>query len=228
MLTANRLSQNQRYQEAQQWYHYIFNPTTNDAETDVKRYWQFLPFREAAKESILDILKKTNAGDGNAVDQVTNWRNDPFNPHGIARQRIQAYMRNVVGKYIENLINWGDSLFRQDTMESINEATQLYILAANILGPRPIKIPKRKEGDNIANYKQLKEGGIDAFGFWREDIKKAVANLDQTYFIDDLNTLRSKISNLNTEKLMSVRINNLFHKNVFLKLIDHISEQIKT
>jgi hypothetical protein len=70
--------------------------------------------------------------------------------------------------------------------------------------------------------------GIDAFGFWREDIKKAVANLDQTYFIDELNTLISKISNLNTEKLMSVRINNLFHKNVFLKLIDHISEQIKT
>ena len=37
-------------------------------------------------------------------------------------------------KYLDNLIAWGDSLFRQDTMETVNEATQLYVLAANILG----------------------------------------------------------------------------------------------
>lgn len=37
-------------------------------------------------------------------------------------------------KYLDNLIAWGDHLFQQDTMESINEATQLYVLAANILG----------------------------------------------------------------------------------------------
>lgn len=70
--------------------------------------------------------------------------------------------------------------------------------------------------------------GIDAFSFWREDIKNAVADLDQAYFIDELDKLKSKISNLDTEELKSSRINNLFHKNVFLKLIDHISEQIKT
>ena len=44
-------------------------------------------------------------------------------------------------KYLDNLIAWGDNLFRQDSMESINEATELYILAAEILGPRPKKIP---------------------------------------------------------------------------------------
>ena len=44
-------------------------------------------------------------------------------------------------KYIDNLIEWGDKLFRRDSMESIQEATQIYILAANILGPRPEKIP---------------------------------------------------------------------------------------
>ncbi len=44
-------------------------------------------------------------------------------------------------KYIDNLVEWGDKLFRRDTMESIQEATQIYILAANILGPRPEKIP---------------------------------------------------------------------------------------
>jgi hypothetical protein len=37
----------------------------------------------------------------------------------------------------------GDSLFQQDTIESINEATQRYVLAANILGPKPQQIPSR-------------------------------------------------------------------------------------
>jgi Family of unknown function (DUF6331) len=70
--------------------------------------------------------------------------------------------------------------------------------------------------------------GIHAFSFRREDIKNAVADLDQVYYIDEFKTLKFKISNLDTYELMSSRINNLFHKNVFLKLIGHISEQIKT
>jgi hypothetical protein len=39
-------------------------------------------------------------------------------------------------KYIANLIAWGDQAFRQDTLESIHEATQLYVMAAEILGSR--------------------------------------------------------------------------------------------
>src|SRR5215216_3948151 len=57
--------------------------------------------------------------------------------------RIVAYMKAVVMKYIDNLLAWGDQLFRRDTIESINEATQLYILAAEILGHRPEDIPPR-------------------------------------------------------------------------------------
>ncbi len=69
--------------------------------------------------------------------------------------------------------------------------------------------------------------GLDAFSFWREDIKNAVQNLNQNYILDELKTLKSQIDSLNTDELMSIRMNNLFHKNVFLKLIDHISEQIE-
>jgi len=35
------------------------------------------------------------------------------------------------------MIAWGDQLFSRDTIESINEATQIYVLAAEILGRRP-------------------------------------------------------------------------------------------
>ena len=38
-------------------------------------------------------------------------------------------------KYIDNLIAWGDQLFRRDTIEAINEATLLYVLAYEHSGP---------------------------------------------------------------------------------------------
>lgn len=49
----------------------------------------------------------------------------------------------AVMKYLDNLIAWGDSLFKANTIEKINEATQIYILAAEILGERPREIPPR-------------------------------------------------------------------------------------
>ena len=72
---------------------------------------------------------------------MLDWRTNPFEPHRIAAYRTVAYQKTVVMKYLDNLIAWGDHLFRQDTMESINEATQLYVLAAEILGPRPKTVP---------------------------------------------------------------------------------------
>src|SRR4029077_4518811 len=67
----------------------------------------------------------------------------PFHPHAIARTRIAAYQYYVVMKYLDNLIAWGDSLFMQDTIETINEATLCYVLAANLLGERPQQMPPR-------------------------------------------------------------------------------------
>ena len=48
-----------------------------------------------------------------------------------------AYQKAVVMKYLDNLISWGDHLFRMDSIESINEATLFYIEAAGVLGRRP-------------------------------------------------------------------------------------------
>ena len=75
------------------------------------------------------------------VGQVEDWRTNSFEPHRIANYRTVAYQKTVVMNYLDNLIAWGDYLFRQESMESINEATQLYILAAEILGPRPKRVP---------------------------------------------------------------------------------------
>ena len=70
-------------------------------------------------------------------------KDNPFRPYVVARLRPLAFMKNLAMKYIDNLIRWSDQLFAQDTRESINEATQLYVLASELLGPRVEKTPRR-------------------------------------------------------------------------------------
>lgn len=141
MTLADSLSKAQQFEEAMKWYHYVFNPVPKEGFDD-KRFWQFSPFKEIDSKNILEAI--FNHLEPNTPDQAINeWRNKPFMPHVVARSRPVAYMKWVVMKYIDNLVAWGDYLFRQDTIESINQATQLYVLAGHILGPRPMMIPKK-------------------------------------------------------------------------------------
>jgi hypothetical protein len=119
-------------------------------------------------EFIDDILTELSGTADSELKQRTEkaiqaWRDNPFKPHVVARGRYLAYQMNVVMKYLDNLIAWGDSLFRQDTIETLNEATQIYVLAANLLGPKPQQIPERNK-QAARSYAQLKADGIDAFG----------------------------------------------------------------
>ena len=167
---AVHLSKNQRFDQAQKWFHFIFDPTCNDELTpSPQRFWKFLRFRNETKtEFIQEMLTELAKDDDNDLKarmekSIQAWRDKPFQPHVIARTRYLAYQINVVMKYLDNLIAWGDNLFRQDTIETLNEATQVYVLAANILGPKPQKVPPKGKR-TPKTYKQLKDIGIDAFG----------------------------------------------------------------
>jgi hypothetical protein len=150
LLIAYRLSQNQRFEEAQRWFHTIFDPTDTSAYPIPDRYWRTQPFfrqRDLLKDRISEIVAALAAGEA-APDieaEVAAWRADPANPFAVARLRTTAFQKRTVMLYLDNLIAWGDQLFRRDTIESINEATQLYVLAAEILGPRPVSIAPRSE-----------------------------------------------------------------------------------
>ncbi|MGD9557744.1 MAG: hypothetical protein AB7V25_12045 [Mangrovibacterium sp.] len=170
LIVAVHLSKNQRFAEAQKWFHFIFDPTSNDKSVpSPQRFWRFLRFRKETKaEFIQELLTELAKGEDSELKKrmeksIQAWRDKPFRPHVIARTRYLAYQLNVLMKYMDNLFAWGDQLFRQDTIESLNEATQVYVLAANILGPKPMKIPARGKRAS-RTYKQLKESGIDAFG----------------------------------------------------------------
>jgi hypothetical protein len=144
------LSRNQRFAEAKRWYEYVFNPASTTADPVPQRYWVTKPFFQMTEadyqeQSIQRLMGLVNQGDPEAEHQVAQWRANPFDPHLIAGLRPVAYQRAIVMAYLDNLIAWGDQLFRQDTLESVNEATQLYVLAAELLGPRPQLIPPRTD-----------------------------------------------------------------------------------
>ncbi len=175
MTVAVHHSKNQRFQEAQRWFHFIFDPTTDDTSVPAPQsFWRFLAFRNKTDVELIDemlqLLAKPAAESTPAelkrkeeiIASIENWRDKPFQPHVIARTRFEAYQFQVVMKYLDNLIAWGDSLFRQDTIETLNEATQLYVLAANILGPKPQEVPRR---GTVApqTFASLRDK-LDAFG----------------------------------------------------------------
>ncbi|HEX8088033.1 MAG TPA: toxin, partial [Blastocatellia bacterium] len=129
---AVHLSKTQRFAEAQRWFHYIFDPTSNDKSVEpLKRFWKFLAFRQKKDpkqiDELLALLSKTAAElssddqklQKEILDGYTAILNKPFQPHAVARTRHLAYQYCVVMKYLDNLISWGDNLFQQDTVESI-------------------------------------------------------------------------------------------------------------
>lgn len=64
---------------------------------------------------------------------MKDWRKDPFKPYLVARTRITPFQIATIMEYLANLIAWDDHLFQRGTIEAIDEATQLYIIAATSL-----------------------------------------------------------------------------------------------
>ena len=197
VMVAVHLCNNQRFAEAQQWFHLVFDPTqTGDGGTSPNLAWPNPAWRSFvfrgpdAILSITDLLKLLSESpapgstDATLKAALLNGYNailsEPFEPHVVARTRPSAYQWYVVMKYLDNLIAWGDSLFLQDTVETINEAALCYVLAANLLGPSPQKVPSI--GTKAAkNFLQLKQAGLDILG-------DALVNLEAQFPFDVLPT----------------------------------------
>ncbi|KAI1309909.1 hypothetical protein F5Y03DRAFT_403997 [Xylaria venustula] len=82
--------------------------------------------------------------------------NPGSNIHAAGRGHPVAYMKRLAIKYIEILIDAGDNLFRQNTMESIPLALQHYVEASHIFGPVPIQMPQLQKRHALT-YKQLSD-----------------------------------------------------------------------
>lgn len=193
MMAVNH-SNNGRFAEAQKMFHLVFDPTSTDTSVPPPmRYWKCLAFRN--NQPILDInsllqLLSTPGNQLNAEQPAVKTAvlqgynamlQDPFQPFVVARSRPSAFQWYVVMKYLDNLIAWGDSLFLQDTIETINEATLCYVVAANILGPRPQQMPSQT-ASTARNFLQLKQAGLDAMA-------NAFVNLESQFPFNQMPTV---------------------------------------
>ena len=125
---AIHLSKNQRFAEAQRWFHYVFDPTDDSDGPTPERFWKVRPFqydrrsRRSRRSSSTSRPTRIRSCATRPCAASRRGRTAPFRPHVVARYRQQAYMYKTVMAYLDNLIAWGDSLFRQDTGEAIDEA----------------------------------------------------------------------------------------------------------
>ena len=173
MIAKRLAAEQQRFEEAMDWFHRIFDPTGTLDGPAPQKYWVTKPFflttdAHYLAQRIDDLL--TNLADparperrGARVRHRGQWRDKPFRPHVVARFRTVAYQRTVVMSYLDNLVDWGDYLFRQDTMESITQATQLYVLADKLLGPRP-RVGASPVEVSAADLPPARRRDLDAFG----------------------------------------------------------------
>ncbi|MCB0556252.1 MAG: peptidoglycan-binding protein [Phaeodactylibacter sp.] len=182
-LIANHLNSQQKFAEAQQWYHYIFNPTaplpTDASDTHPNsRVWQYLEFHQLDElENMRKILTDPQA--------IELYKKDPFSPHPIARLRPGTYQKSIFMKYIDNLLDWGDQLYTRDTMEDVNEATVLYIFAYELLGERPAELGPCRRRSKSYTYEALRPviyGNLDrsevleSYEIFMEDVVDTVSH----------------------------------------------------
>jgi hypothetical protein len=247
---ATRLSADQRFDKAREWFHYIFNPFNPAGAGDApaagdaaggsfplvdtaRRYWNTKPFFQMTVPDYLaeriDTIMYGIAADpsGPSVSDlalaVAQWREQPFKPDVVARSRPVTYQLAIVISYVRNLIDWGDSLFRRFTRESVNQATQLYILAGKLLGPKPPVVPPaiplpdmsyqqlRGEIDSCSNalldLENLVPGGSDASARPRrgKELPPPPATLTSRYFRIPPNENLLAMRDLVADRLFKIR-----------------------
>ena len=160
-LIAQRLVQTQRYEEARVWLESVFDPTDRSDNPSPQKYWQTKPlFATSGEQGVEELLAALDGNpDSDAERQVAQWRDDPFNPDLLARVRVSAHQKSTVMAYLDMLIGWADAKLVEPTSEGVAAAVQLFVLAAEILGPRPATGPRpgSRVGDPApASYQELR------------------------------------------------------------------------
>lgn len=68
--------------------------------------------------------------------------------------------------------------------------------------------------------------GLDAFRFYPDDIKCAASHVDKDFLKNDLAKLKIDLLSSDKNIIISSRLNNLVDKTVFIRLIDHITDNL--
>lgn len=177
-LMASMLMAAQRYDEAETWLRYIFDPRGLAGDPALQgdptraRYWMTKPFYQRSStdytnqriDRIFNRLANdpTGATETELVAAVDQWRREPFKPYLVARSRTVAFQQAIVHLTARLYLDRGDQSFRRDSLEDLVMATLDYSRAERLLGPRPQVVPQALEVP-AETYNQL-DARLDAFG----------------------------------------------------------------
>lgn len=116
---AWRLHNEMDFQGAEQWLHYIFNPQARIKPTNPPSpfYWGVRPLDEPGRGEY-------------EIDGIAD-------PDAICYSKPVHYRKGIFAFYVQNLLGYGDLLYRRLTRDSLNEAKLIYTRALSLLGPRP-------------------------------------------------------------------------------------------
>lgn len=197
-MVANALNKALQFKAARKWYQYIFDPTaqkdtSSDPDTDEinnNQYWKFLPLKKDQNttlntehsQSFVQNLKDDLAN----AKEMKDYHEDPYDPHAIARLRPIAYQKVMVMQYINNLITWGDSLFKQYTRESIDEAETYYIMAYDLLGKKPVTVaspplPKPLSLSKMLEYEEIEPKSTEKDPRALKNVKEFLIQIEQAH-----------------------------------------------
>jgi len=121
-LVAWRLLQAADHAGAEHWLQYLFNPQVREAPLSPAPdpdHW--LPYWTSRPLGFADDPSHDLAA--------------PRDPDVIACGAPSHYRKAIFMLYVDNLIAWGDTLYRQSTRDALNEAKLLYVRALSLLGP---------------------------------------------------------------------------------------------
>ncbi|POA44388.1 insecticidal toxin complex protein TcaB2 [Pseudomonas sp. MPR-ANC1] len=125
-LMATRLRDEERFPEAQNWLHYLFDPQapadppTPPLPNPKPKYWRCRP---------LNIVKEP--GDPGCETQ------NPTDPDAIGYAAPAHFQILVFTDYVKNLMAWGDWYYRQLTRDSLVAAKLCYVQAGFLMGKAP-------------------------------------------------------------------------------------------
>jgi hypothetical protein len=159
LMSGIALSQNQQFEDADNCFKLIFNPTDTSGYPGPQKFWVTKPFFEnnAATQTIDEIILSYVQDPSNQQafwKSVNAWRSDPGDPHMLAQMRVTPYMYVTFMRYLDNRMAWANYNFQQATMESVNIAIQIYMSILDNLGSEPEAIPAL-EGADVMNYYQM-------------------------------------------------------------------------
>jgi hypothetical protein len=186
MMAALSLQDAGYYQEALDWFRLVYDYSVQSAAVGSNIRPRKIWYGLIAEESAPNNYKRLN-----------NWLNDPINPHALAEIRPNCYTRYTVMSIVQCMQAYGDSLYTQDTSESVPKARLLYEEALELLNEEELVPAEEDCTTSIENLSYTPTSGeLADWPEWEPVWNRIVLDL---YKVQDKDVLANTITLIQTE-----------------------------